>query len=58
MATVICCRDVRFDCDSMIRADTEEKALQQAARHAQDAHGVQTITDEIVAQVKAALREV
>jgi predicted small metal-binding protein len=57
MAKIIRCNDVGFDCDGVIRADTEEEALRQAAEHAKEAHGLEEITDEIVAQVKAAMRE-
>lgn len=57
MAKVIHCRDVGFDCDGVIRADTEEEALQQAAEHAKEVHGLDEITDEVVAQVKAAMRD-
>jgi predicted small metal-binding protein len=50
------CRDVGFDCDHEIRADTEEGVLQQAAEHAQSVHGV-TVTPEVAAQVQALIRE-
>lgn len=58
MAKVIHCSDVGFDCDGVIRADTEAEALAQAAQHAREAHGVEEITDEVVAKVKAAMQEV
>lgn len=45
MAKVIRCSDVGFDCDGVIRADTEEEALQQAAQHAQDVHDLEAVTD-------------
>jgi predicted small metal-binding protein len=57
MATVIRCKDVGFDCDDIIRAETEEEALQQAAQHAKEAHGLDEVTDEIIAQVQAAMRD-
>lgn len=57
MATVIRCKDVGFDCDGVIRAETEEEALQQAAQHAKEAHGLDEVTDEIIAQVQAAMRD-
>jgi predicted small metal-binding protein len=50
------CRDVGFDCDQVIHADTEEEVLQQAAEHAQRDHNV-SVTPEIVAQVRAVIRE-
>lgn len=57
MAKVIRCSDVGFDCDGVIRADTEAEALEKAAKHAQEAHGLDEITDEIVTKVKAAMRD-
>ena len=57
MAKIIRCKDVGFDCDGVIRADTEEEALQQAAEHAKEAHGLEEVTDDVVAQVKAAMRD-
>ncbi|NBB74206.1 MAG: DUF1059 domain-containing protein [Bacteroidetes bacterium] len=57
MATVLRCKDVGFDCDGVIRAETEEEALQQAAQHAKEAHGLDEVTDEIIAQVQAAMRD-
>lgn len=57
MTTVIHCRDVGFDCDGVIRADTEEEALERAAQHARDAHDLEEVTPEVVEKVKAAMRE-
>jgi predicted small metal-binding protein len=57
MAKVIRCSDVGFDCDGVIRADTEEEALQQAAQHAQDVHGLDEVTDEVVAKVKSVMQD-
>lgn len=57
MTKVIRCRDVGFDCEKVIRAPTEEEALQQAAEHAKAEHGVQDVTPEIVAKVKSVMRE-
>ena len=45
------CRDVGFDCPGVIRANSEEEVLKQAAQHALDAHGV-TVTGELVSQIK------
>lgn len=50
------CRDVGFDCDQVIQADTEEEVLQQAAEHAQRDHHV-TVTPEIAARVQTLIRD-
>ena len=40
MAKVLRCSDVGFECDGVIRAETEEEVMQQAAEHAKTAHDV------------------
>ncbi len=57
MALVVHCRDVGFDCDGVVRAETEEELLQQVAEHAKSAHGLEEVTDEIVEKVKAVIRK-
>jgi predicted small metal-binding protein len=57
MAKVLNCKDVGFDCEGVVRAGTEEEALQIAAAHAKDVHGIQEITPEIAEKVKAAMRD-
>jgi predicted small metal-binding protein len=57
MAKVIHCRDVGFDCDGVIRAETEDEALQMAAQHARTVHGLQEVTPEVVQKVKSVMRD-
>ena len=57
MAKVIHCRDVGFDCDGVIRAETEEEALKMVAEHAKTAHGLEEVTPAVVEQVKAVMRD-
>lgn len=35
------CRDVGFDCDGVVRGDTPQAVLAQAAEHARSVHGVE-----------------
>ena len=56
MSKILHCRDVGFDCDAVVRADSEEEILKQAAAHAESVHGV-VVTPEIAAQVKAVIRD-
>ena len=56
MAKVLKCRDVGFDCDAVVRAETEEEVLQQAAAHAETVHGV-TVTPEVAQGVRAEIRD-
>jgi len=57
MSKVVHCRDVGFDCDGVVRAETEEEALRLVAIHAQDKHGVQEVTPEIAQKVREVMRE-
>ena len=50
------CREVGFDCEHEIRAESETEVLQQAAEHAQAVHQV-TVTPELAEQVKTLIKE-
>ena len=50
------CRDAGFNCEGVIRANTEEEVLSQAAKHAQDVHGV-SVTPEMAEQLKTLIRD-
>ena len=55
MKQLKCC-DIGFDCPAVVRANSEEEVLKQAAQHALDAHGV-TVTAEMVAQIKPLIKD-
>lgn len=57
MTKVVHCRDVGFDCEGMVRADTEDDVLRRVAEHARTVHGVGQVTPEVVAKVKSVMRE-
>jgi len=57
MAKVLRCKDVGFDCDGVIRAETEEKVMKMAAEHAQSVHNLNELSDEVVEKVRAAIRD-
>jgi predicted small metal-binding protein len=57
MAKVLRCKDVGMDCDFEVRAVTEEEILQRAAEHALTEHGMKEIPQEVVAKVRAAIRD-
>ena len=44
------CRDVGFDCDGVLRGETEDDVMAQAGPHAKEAHGVD-VTPETAAQI-------
>jgi predicted small metal-binding protein len=57
MSKVVHCRDVGFDCDGVVRAETEEEALRQVAEHARTQHGLTEVTPEVAAKVKSVMRD-
>ena len=57
MAKVLHCRDVGFDCEGVIRGETEDDILQQAAQHVHDVHGIDEVTPEIADQVRAQIQD-
>jgi predicted small metal-binding protein len=57
MAKVLKCKDVGMDCDFVARAETEEEVLKLAGEHAGPAHGMTEMSDEVLAQVRAAIHD-
>ncbi len=57
MTLVVRCRDVGFDCEGVVKAETEEELLATVAAHAQTVHDVKEITPELVAKVKSVVRQ-
>lgn len=57
MTKVVRCREVGFDCDGVVRAETEEDALQQVAAHAKTVHNVETVSEEMVEKVRQVMRD-
>src|SRR5215469_3874456 len=53
---VLHCRDVGFECDHEIHAQSEEEVLRLAAEHAQKEHRVE-VTPELAAQVQTLIRD-
>ena len=57
MAKTIRCKDVGMDCDFEARAETEEEILQKVAEHAGAVHDMTEIPAEVLAKVRAAIRD-
>jgi predicted small metal-binding protein len=57
MTKVIHCKDVGFECEGVVRAESEEEVLQMAAEHAKTTHGVSELTEELVQKVKSVIRD-
>jgi predicted small metal-binding protein len=57
MTKVIHCRELGFDCDGVVRAETEEEALQMVAQHAKEVHGMQEVPAEVAEKARQVMRE-
>jgi len=57
MAKKLACGDLMPGCDFVAEGETEEEVLTKAAQHAQSAHGIEEITDDLVAKVKSAIKD-
>jgi len=57
MAKVINCSDTGMHCHYIIRAETEQEALDKAAQHAKEQHGVSELSPEMASKVKAAVHD-
>ena len=58
MTKSISCRDVGVDCDFKATGKTVEDVMKACAEHAKKAHGMESIPAEMVAKVRAAIRDV
>ncbi len=57
MEKVIHCKDVGFDCEGIVRANSDQEVMQLAAEHAKSVHGVTELTSEMVEKVKSVIRD-
>ena len=57
MAKVVSCKDVGVDCDFVIRGETTEDILQQAAEHARTVHNMIEIPPEVAEKLRVAIRD-
>jgi predicted small metal-binding protein len=51
------CRDVGFDCEGVIHSESEEDVMAQAATHAREVHGLETIDDETASAIRAQIHD-
>jgi predicted small metal-binding protein len=54
---VVHCREVGFDCEGVVRADSENEVLRQVAEHAKSAHGMESVGPEVVEKVRSVMRD-
>jgi predicted small metal-binding protein len=51
------CRDVGFDCEGVIRADSEEEVVAQATMHAREVHGLQQVDAETEQKIRSVIHD-
>ena len=53
---ILRCSDLGFNCEAVVRADTEQDVLRIAAQHAKEVHGV-NVTPEMAEQFKTKIKK-
>ena len=51
------CRDIGFDCDAVVRADSDDEIMAQAATHAREVHGLQEIDSQTADKIRAQIHD-
>lgn len=57
MRKIMKCRDVGMDCNFQAHGKTDEEVMKQAEQHAKEKHGITTMTPDLAARVRAAIKE-
>jgi predicted small metal-binding protein len=53
----VSCRDVGVECDFEAHGQTDEEIIKQCEKHARTQHGMEKLSADMIAKVKAAIRE-
>ena len=53
----LACGDVVPGCDFVARAENEAELLHKVAAHAREVHGIQEVTPDLLARVRAKITE-
>lgn len=51
------CRDAGFDCDAVIRAESEAEILRQAAEHAKTVHNLSEISEKAIVKIRSLISD-
>jgi predicted small metal-binding protein len=57
MAHVLSCRDVGVDCPAQFRGSNTEEVLSKAMEHGRKDHGIRDFNPELLAKMRAAVKE-
>jgi predicted small metal-binding protein len=51
------CRDVGFDCDAVVRADSDEEVMAQVAIHGREVHGLEQIDSDTEQKIRSQIHD-
>ncbi len=51
------CRDAGFDCEAVVRAESEDEVMAQAVEHAREVHGLAQIDDTTANHIRSQIRD-
>ena len=54
---ILKCRDAGFDCEAVMRGETEDEVLRQAAEHAKTVHNLSEISEQAVAKIRTLISD-
>ena len=57
MPKILKCGEVMPGCNAVIEGQDESEVMAKGAEHAKQAHGITSIPPDVVAKVRAAIRE-
>jgi predicted small metal-binding protein len=52
------CREVGFDCQGVIRDETEDGVMRKAAEHARTEHGLKQVDEATAQKIRSKIRSV
>jgi predicted small metal-binding protein len=51
------CRDAGFDCEAVVRAETDDEVMAQAAVHVREVHGMDEIDDTTANHIRSQIHD-
>jgi predicted small metal-binding protein len=54
---VIHCAEAGFSCDAVVRAESEDEAVEKAEQHAKEVHGISPMPPEVRMKLRALVKD-
>jgi predicted small metal-binding protein len=54
---VIHCAEAGFSCDAVVRAETEDEAVEMAVEHAKEIHGISPMPPAALLKIRALVKD-